>query len=44
MNVSESKAIFIRSINEFLQKKKDNPYFAVNYKKPLKTKQILERL
>lgn len=36
--------LFIQIINEYMEKKRNNPYFACNYKKPLKTKQILQRL
>jgi hypothetical protein len=44
MTVENSIAIFIQCINEFKYRKENNPYYACNYKKPLKAKQILQRL
>jgi len=40
----ESEKVLLECIALFKQKKKDNPYWAVNYKRPLKTKEILKRL
>ena len=36
--------MFIKIINEHVERKRINPYYATNYKKPLKTKQIIKRL
>ena len=36
--------MFIKIINEHVERKRINPYYATNYKKPLKTKQILKSL
>jgi hypothetical protein len=44
MNVENSRAILIQCINEHIDRKKNNPYYDCNYKKPLKAKQILQRL
>lgn len=38
--VSESFKLFTNAMNEFIAKKKNNPYFACNYKKPLKSNKI----
>jgi hypothetical protein len=44
MTVENSREILIQCINEFKEREKNNPYYACNYKKPLKAKQILQRL
>jgi hypothetical protein len=44
MTVENSIEILIQCINEYVDKKNNNPYYACNYKKPLKAKQILQRL
>jgi len=44
MTVEQSAYIFFQKILEFQEKKKANPYFCCNYRKPLKGKKILERL
>jgi len=44
MTNDEHTQWFFNAIHEFCERKKANPYFAVNYRKPLKTKRILQRL
>ena len=36
--------ILLEYSDRIIRHKKDNPYWAVNYRRPLKTKKILERL
>lgn len=36
--------LFKKIIEEYVEKKRNNPYFNCNYKRPLKIKQILKRL
>jgi len=44
MTLIESENLFYAEMERFLQRKKENPFWGVNYRKPLRIKQILERL
>jgi len=44
MNFQTAKQILFNEIAAYKQRKKDSPYWQVNYKRPLKGRQIIERI